>query len=389
MNILFAIGIAQGLFFIFFLFGKKENVVANRLLITLLVFITLSLSLNYLYSTGLINRYPHLIGLDNTTPFLFPPLIYFYIKVLVAKQHRFRSIDLLHLLPFAIYFLYVLFTFYLKSGEYKLEFLNQIRNVGIPLDLTISSFLKIVQAVVYLIFAFRIIQKHRENLKQQFSYTENISLTWLKVITMSMMTIYLIHLIGLIIPFLFDQVDLGFVEQIMELFNVVFIYIMAYYGVQQPQIFKKWHLDTPTPSPSLQPITPQKEEVSSEDKKYAKSLLTSEESKRILKRLQDYMASEQPYLQNQLTIKELADSLKISPKYLSQVINEQLGLNFFNFINQYRVEEVKKRLTDKKYEHLSMLGIALDCGFNSKSSFNSVFKSQTGLTPSGYISATS
>jgi AraC-like DNA-binding protein len=309
--------------------------------------------------------------------------------VLVAKQHRFRSIDLLHLLPFAIYFLYVLFTFYLKSGEYKLEFLNQIRNVGIPLDLTISSFLKIVQAVVYLIFAFRIIQKHRENLKQQFSYTENISLTWLKVITMSMMTIYLIHLIGLIIPFLFDQVDLGFVEQIMELFNVVFIYIMAYYGVKQPQIFKKWHLDTPTPSPSLQPITPQKEEVSSEDKKYAKSLLTSEESKRILKRLQDYMASEQPYLQNQLTIKELADSLKISPKYLSQVINEQLGLNFFNFINQYRVEEVKKRLTDKKYEHLSMLGIALDCGFNSKSSFNSVFKSQTGLTPSGYISATS
>ena len=390
MDILFAIGVAQGLFFIFFLLSKKENRIANRLLIALLFIITFSLSLNYLYTTGLISQYPHLIGLDTATPFLVPPIIYFYIKVLVAKYHKFKRLDTFHLVPFVLYFLYVFFTFYIKSGTYKLDFLYQLRNVGIPLDLTITSFLKVIQGVVYLIFAYRVIQQHRDDLKQQFSYTENISLTWLKVVIVSLMIIYLVHFVGIIIPFLTDQINLGFIEQAMDLFNIVFIYIMAFYGVQQPQIFKKWHLDSPDQLKANELlITQTKESKQAGDKKYAQSLLTPEESKEILERLQSYMLNEKPYLQNQLTIKEVADVLEINTKYLSQVINQQLGLNFFNFINKYRVEEVKKRLTDKKYEHLSLLGLALDCGFNSKSSFNSIFKKFTGTTPSSYKSSTS
>lgn len=98
------------------------------------------------------------------------------------------------------------------------------------------------------------------------------------------------------------------------------------------------------------------------------------------------MRERKPYLESQLTIKDLADTLQVNPKHLSQVINEQLDQNFFNYINSYRVNEVKNRIADPDYRHLTVLGIALDCGFNSKSSFNSVFKKITGQTPTSYKS---
>jgi len=80
----------------------------------------------------------------------------------------------------------------------------------------------------------------------------------------------------------------------------------------------------------------------------------------------------------------MAQSLNLSTNHLSQIINEKLEMNFFDFINEYRVNEVKDRLSDPKYKHYTLLAIAFDSGFNSKSSFNSIFKQYTGLTPSEF-----
>ena len=99
------------------------------------------------------------------------------------------------------------------------------------------------------------------------------------------------------------------------------------------------------------------------------------------------MSTSKPFLDSELTLPQLAKELNISSHSLSQILNDRLGYNFFDFINQYRVEEVKARLDDPKFENLTLLGIALDSGFNSKSAFNRVFKSFTGLTPSQYKSS--
>ena len=96
------------------------------------------------------------------------------------------------------------------------------------------------------------------------------------------------------------------------------------------------------------------------------------------------MEKEKPYLNGKLSLKEVADSLNISVNHLSQVINEQTGMSFFDFVNKYRIEEVKVRLTDPKNEQFTLLAIAFDCGFNSKSSFNSIFKKIMGFTPSQF-----
>jgi AraC-like DNA-binding protein len=96
------------------------------------------------------------------------------------------------------------------------------------------------------------------------------------------------------------------------------------------------------------------------------------------------MASEKPYLDPNLSLPQLANDSGIPSHYLSQIINETFGLNFFDFINQYRVEEVKTKIVDPKFDSYSLLGIAFECGFNSKSAFNRIFKKSTGLTPREY-----
>ena len=97
------------------------------------------------------------------------------------------------------------------------------------------------------------------------------------------------------------------------------------------------------------------------------------------------MVIEKPYLERELTIYDLSDQLKISRHILSEVINEHMGKNFYNLVNEYRVNEVKERMKGDDIRQLTILAIAYDSGFNSKSSFNTIFKEKTGQTPSEYL----
>lgn len=96
------------------------------------------------------------------------------------------------------------------------------------------------------------------------------------------------------------------------------------------------------------------------------------------------MDAEKPFLNPNLNLPQLAKDLEIPSYQLSQVLNKNIELNFFDFINSYRVEEIKAKMADSKYDNLSLLGIAFESGFNTKSAFNRVFKKITGLTPSEY-----
>jgi AraC-like DNA-binding protein len=117
---------------------------------------------------------------------------------------------------------------------------------------------------------------------------------------------------------------------------------------------------------------------------YEKSGLTDAQAEAYQKQLLRLMDEKKPYRNGYLTLQELADELSISAHNLSQVINTRLGKNFYDFVNEYRVEEVKRRLLDPKYQNLKILAIGLDAGFNTKSTFNAFFKKRTGVTPSRY-----
>lgn len=118
--------------------------------------------------------------------------------------------------------------------------------------------------------------------------------------------------------------------------------------------------------------------------KYERSGLSSEKARRIEKSLRSLMENEAPYADSSLTLTQLADKLDVSPHNLSEVINTRLNLNFFDFVNRYRLEKIKQDLTDPDKKNLKLLAIAFDAGFNSKTAFNTIFKKHTGLTPSEY-----
>lgn len=121
---------------------------------------------------------------------------------------------------------------------------------------------------------------------------------------------------------------------------------------------------------------------------YRKTIvLNQNESKELLNKLTFFMNAEKPFLDGDISLVTLADSLGTNPKALSFVINQHIRKNFNDYINARRIEEVKKRLNDKKYDHYKMLSIAFDCGFNSKSTFNLAFKKATGVSPSKYRSS--
>lgn len=119
--------------------------------------------------------------------------------------------------------------------------------------------------------------------------------------------------------------------------------------------------------------------------KYRTSSLKGLEETILYQKLRLLLENEQLFLDPDLTLKRMADKLATNTKYLSQVINHQTGLNFQQFVNRYRVEEAKRKIADVQLKHLTLYGIALQCGFKNKSTFYKVFKEITQVTPKAFI----
>jgi AraC-like DNA-binding protein len=154
-------------------------------------------------------------------------------------------------------------------------------------------------------------------------------------------------------------------SSVMGCIIAVVIYTIGYMGWRQPEIFAGNAFATAV-------------------EKYKSSPLSLSEMQRYKKQLTDIMEKDKPFLNSLLTLKELAGSMGIQSYRLSQVINQQFNQNFFDFVNYYRIKEAKAKLSDPKNAHFSILAIAYDAGFNSKSVFNTAFKKHTGMTPSRF-----
>jgi AraC-like DNA-binding protein len=389
-------GAIQGLFFSLVLFRMRTgNRLANRLLASLLLFFTIGLVDGFLSVTYTFLRYPFLIGIYWPLQFAYGPLIYFYVKSLTVPQREPKRLRFFaHFLPVAIFAIYLI-PFYLLDVDPKARNWyfshSHLRNffMGIhPIEVV-----GIIQLTGYLVLALRLLERHSKYIRQNFSSLENISLSWLRtVVVVGMLVVCLYAFLAGFSQFF------GVYEKtayLYHLFVAVVIYVMAYKGIRQPRIFAD--ADAPRPAeenahlpaeslmsevslPQMQPSEQEKDRVD----KYKKSALTVDQSEKILARLTTLMEEEKPHLEMELTLPMLSKMLDVSPHHLSQVINENLEKNFFDFVNEYRVEEARKALVSPGSDRLSILGIAMDAGFNSKSAFYSAFNRHTGMTPSQY-----
>ncbi len=385
-DLLRLITIFQFFFFAFFLLNhKKGSALSNRIFAVFLVGKALCYVDGMLWSYW--NTIPewavHLLFMGESFDFILGPALYFYILSLAYKDFKFKRLHLLHLIPFVLHWLALLPNYYIYGFAGKMELING----GLKFDLlsmVVVPFFIYLHFIGYSVFALLALRKYRARLKNIFSTVEKTQLSWLSMVTAGFIVIWVAALVNL----LFALGGRGPLVSwtITLIFIFIFANLIVFKGLKHPEIFGGIETEEPAEKQAGIQAGKQVEEAAgkSTTEKYVKTQLTEDTQESYLKRLLQYMEKEKPYLDPNLSIKDVAQNISIPSYSISQVINSRLRKNFFHFVNDYRIDESKALLKDGKNGDRSVLEILYDCGFNSKSTFNKAFKKATGMTPSQY-----
>lgn len=373
---------------------RSGNRIANRFLAWLLIIFSLGLADGFMSASYYYLLHPYLIGLEAPLIFIYGPLIYFYVKSLTNVQRQSRGWRIwAHFIPAILVYLYLV-PFFLSDPELKTRawFVDNSHLKNFTPFIDPILIVAVIQIAGYLILSLRLLMYHSQNIKQSFSSLESINLAWMRT-----MVIVLFCLLSLFAFFAIFSQFYGLykeAEYAANLAIVVMIYIMGYKGIRQPEIFSASAAlsapdavtakDRVTDSSDAAMVKADPDTQKDEAEKYRKSALTDEQAEMIAAQLAQLMENKKPYLEMGLTLPMLSSMLNVSPHHLSQVINEKLGTSFFDFVNSYRVQEAKRALNGPESDRFSILGIAMDAGFNSKSAFYTAFKKHSGMTPSQF-----
>ena len=380
MKMFLVAGIGLAVFIEFLLISKKNKTAPDKILVLWMFLIVVHLFLYYLFFSQEISNYPFLLGVEQPLPLLHGVLLYFYVSFLTRQLPEKRKVLVLHFLPAIAVYAYLIPFFFLPA-EQKIEIYRN-RGAGHELFNTLRAYAILLSGVIYVIWSALLLKRHSHNIREEFSDLEKVNLQWLRVLTLGLGGIWL-----LVILFRSDILTFAGV--------VAFIFLIGFFGIRQAEIF--------TPRRPAADGNPQKEtdsqlavpeEVSQSQaiadgiepkKKYPKSGLTDELAGELHQRLIRLMTEEAPYKRSDLSITDLSSRLGVHPNYLSQVINQKERKNFYDFVNAYRIGEFKRLVAMPRNRQYTLLSLAYDCGFSSKSSFNRYFKEATGQTPSQYF----
>jgi len=375
VEVLFYVGALQGVLLTVFLFSIKANKISNRLL-GLLTFCWALLLLQFpLQEHGLYRDNPHFLKTISPLLLVLFPLLYLHVKYLLVYFKKFQRIDLLHFLPFAINIL-LYSDFYLLGADEKLEFVRHptpyYKVIGVIGDEVVAA-----QGIIYSILILARLKKYKREI---LNYQSNVDKVVIKSLTVSVILIFISWIIGTIgvnlevfnIPV---NVDL-FIA--VYLILVIIIYFISYVAVKTPEVYK---LDE-----RKMRMVFLRNDVPDNGKQIPKKKEDNPELEPLNKQLISFMTDDKPYLNPDLSLMELAEELSLSRHQLSNVINQSYQKNFYEFVNSYRVEEFKRLILDPTNKHLKLISLAYDAGFNSKASFNRIFKQMTNMTPSQFYS---
>ncbi|RVU31963.1 AraC family transcriptional regulator [Rheinheimera riviphila] len=233
-----------------------------------------------------------------------------------------------------------------------------------------------VQAGCYVVAVFRRLHRYRDQLKQVFASTETHELRWILWLLLAVVGIWLFAAASLLYDNLIGplQTDLA----LKNLVVFVLIWTLASWGLRQKPGFAELY----QPDAEMQETLPTLQTLT--EAKYQRSALNEQLSGNIVNKLHKAMTQDQLFLDAGLSLPKLAKHIATSPSYISQTLNETLGVNFFDYVNRYRVEAAKIQLLTSNE---TVLDIAMNVGFNAKSSFYTAFKKETQLTPSQFRNA--
>lgn len=396
---LYLFGIGINLFLILLLFSKKNKILADKFLLLWLIIICCHLLLFIAATTKSGNNYADVFAIAPLFPLLHGPMLYLYTAAMTNMLPANKKIWALHFLPFIVVLL-LISPFLILPTQEKIAVINS-GGKGYGLELIINKYAIIISGIVYVVWLFVLLSKHKKNITNQFSFDEKIKLNWLRYLIYGLGTIWIIVIAQAVNAKSYDNYIFGTV--------VVIIVIIGFFGIKQGRIYnntiiqplnsdfesnlkdEKLNINVDEVEHDLQiPEEPPIYELEKRadilvKRKYANSGLTEIASQNLYDKLKELMQQEKFYTEPELTLAALAEKLNIHPNYLSQVINEKEGKSFYDYINTLRVEEFIRLILIPENSKFTMMSLAADCGFNSKSSFNKNFKKVTGQSPSEYL----
>lgn len=369
---IFIAGGTLAFFFELLLLSKKNKTLADKILAFWMLFIGIHLFLFYYTYKGLVYKYTMFLGIMVPFPFLHGPMLYLYTASLTGKIEKFKLYYFLHFIPFAFFYIYYAPFFTMDPAE-KIAFVQKYAVEYKDIYTKYSYPILLISAVIYLTLTFIILRKHKKNIQDYFSYSnDKINLSWLNKLLIGMVAIWVVVFIANL--FIQNYEANVFIYSTV----VLFVIMVGYFGIKQGVIFISGDDNVASNLPSS-------DNTEAPQKRYIKSGLKEADAEIIQMKLASIMEDQKAYLDETLSLNKLSSQLEILPNYISQVINERFGCNFYDFVNSYRIEEFKKQVQKKDNKNKTLLAIAMESGFTSKASFNNSFKKITGQTPTEYI----
>ena len=365
-SLIHSAGVALGaLLVVLLLTNKKGNRPANRWLAAYVSCLALLWFEDVLEETRAILEFPSIAHLTDWLIFLVGPCLWMYVRRLTKQEEPSATWFIPHTILAAACLLFLATNFYFEPAEQKIAailadyaLLEHSLNEG----LLIAA----IQIMCYWVASLFLLRRFNASLRERYSSLGARSFGWLRTMLSITLVMWLVWVIGLLLLEPWTDV-LGAVAVVPGM------YLLAFFGLRQPEVF----IDEEPPAAAAAATT---ESTS----RYARSGMDRERVPEFLARLENLMRTEKPWLESDLTLAELATRAQLSPHNLSQLLNEEVGKTFFDYVNSQRVDEVKRCLLDPAYDSQTILDIALAAGFSSKTAFNSAFRQHASTTPSEF-----
>lgn len=347
--------------------ARRGNHAANRWLAACAAALALLSVGDLLEDTRWAIVYPHLAHTTDWLIFVVGPCVWLYVRRLTmnAAPQGWRAA--LNFVPAALGILLLLPFHFISSEQQRALLTEELSDGARSVDPIIG--IAVVHILVYWLASLFTLRAYARGLKNEYSSVEKRRFRWLAWVLGVSVAMWLFWLLGL-------ALRTGWAAWLDLLAVPLGLYVLAFAGLRQPAVFAE-------PRAAL-PAQPRPPATDAGAARYARSGLDSARAGALRAKLEAFMELEKPWLENDLTLTQLAQRLETSSHHLSQLLNEDLGETFFDYVNRRRVTEVQRCLADPAYASQTLLAVALASGFNSKAAFNAAFKKHTGLTPSQF-----
>jgi AraC-like DNA-binding protein len=344
---------------------KRVNVLANRWLAIFLLCVAFSIA-SEPFMGGINDAHnPYFMSFNTIAVFALAPTLYLSIIYFVTPAQPFRKKDLGH---FVLPFLLVICLSSLFFSPIEIDIAESEMQITLK-DRINAVVLFILPLSIYWFLSYKKLLTHQKNARLFSSAVETVDLTWLRYFLKGFAFIIFISFVELLTTH-------TFIKPFSAVMKLISSYYLAYFVIQQGEIFST----KPKEVIDIKNIIDENEQINTPKKQ----IFTPEELGILKEKLTDLMHTQKPFLDSNLSLSKLAQMMQLSTHELSYLVNTGLEDNFSGFINTYRVEESKRILASPQYQHLSMVGIAFEAGFNSKTAFNTSFKKVVNMSPTEF-----